>query len=201
MAAPASVDIKKLQGKWVMNKSLSDAFDPALSLQGIGWLTRKALAAATITQHLRQSPTTGEDGQPATGITIDQVLTGGLKGSVEQRTLDWHYRGHTDWLFGTVEGRSRYTTLANILEENKGKGVTEEDAKYITDGWLKETEDGEVVESYVDNAGNKWTAWQVWGFADIGGERKFTRRFAVRRKDREEVVRVRLVYDYVGTVE
>jgi hypothetical protein len=42
---------------------------------------------------------------------------------------------------------------------------------------------------------------QIWGFADIGGERKFTRRFAIRRKDRDEVVRVRLVYDYLGALE
>ncbi|KAJ4372214.1 Cyclin-dependent kinases regulatory subunit (Cell division control protein cks1) [Neocucurbitaria cava] len=198
MAAPASVDIKNLEGKWVMNKTISDAFDPVLSLQGIGWLTRKAVGAATVTQHLKQSPTTGEDGQPSTQITIDQTITGGLKGSTEQRTLDWHYRGHTDWLFGTLEGRSRYSTLAKISEESKGKGVVEEDAKYLVEGWLKETEEGEIVESYVDNDGNKWTGWQIWGFAEIGGERKLTRRFAIRKKDKNEVVRVRLVYDYAG---
>lgn len=114
--------------------------------------------------------------------------------------MDWHYRGHTDWLFGTLQGRSRYNTLAKILEESKGQGVTEDDAKYIVEGWLKETEEGEVVESYVDNEGNKWTGWQIWGFAEIGGERRFTRRFAIRKKDKNEVVRVRLVYDYTGGI-
>lgn len=180
------------------NKSLSDAFDPVLALQGIGWLTRKALGAATVYQHLSQAPTTGEDGQPTTQITIDQTVTGGLKGSTEKRILDWHYRGHTDWLFGTLQGRSRYSTLVKIVEESKGKGVVEEDAKYIVEGWLKETEEGEVVESYVDNEGNKWTGWQIWGFAEINGERRLTRRFAIRRKDKNEVVHVRLVYDYAG---
>lgn len=200
MAAPASIDVKSLDGKWVMNKSLSDAFDPVLSLQGIGWLTRKAIGAATVTQSLRQSSVTGEDGQPTTQIVIDQAITGGLKGSTETRILDWQYRGHTDWLFGTLQGRSRYSTLAKILEESKGQGVTEEDAKYLAEGWLKETEEGDVVESYVDNDGNKWTGWQIWGFAEVGGERKLTRRFAIRRKDKNEVVRVRLVYDYAGEV-
>ncbi|KAF1839967.1 uncharacterized protein K460DRAFT_297364 [Cucurbitaria berberidis CBS 394.84] len=198
MAAPSSVDIKNLQGKWVMNKVISDAFDPVLALQGIGWLTRKALGAATVYQHLSQSPTTGEDGQPTTQIDIDQAVTGGLKGSTEKRTLDWHYRGHSDWLFGTLKGRSRYNTLAKILEESKGNGVVEEDAKYLVEGWLKETEDGEVVESYVDNEGNKWTGWQIWGFSEINGVRRLTRRFAIRKKDKNEVVRVRLVYDYAG---
>jgi hypothetical protein len=183
------------------NKSLSDAFEPVLALQSVGYLTRKALGLATVTQHLRQSPTTGEDGQPTTAITIDQMITGGFKGSVENRTLDWHSRGHTDWLFGSVEGRSRYSTLAKILGESEGKGVVEEDAKFLAEGWLKETEEGEVVEAYADNDGNKWTALQIWGFADIGGERKLTRRFAIRRKDKDEVVRVRMVYDYLGALE
>ncbi|KAH7399311.1 hypothetical protein BKA66DRAFT_545475 [Pyrenochaeta sp. MPI-SDFR-AT-0127] len=198
MAAPATIDIKNLQGKWILNKSLSDSPDPVLALQGVGWLTRKALGAATVTQHLKQSPTTGEDGQPTTHIEIDQLVTGGLKGSTEKRTLDWQYRGHTDWLFGTLQGRSRYNTLKAVLEESKGQGAVEEDAKFLVEGWLKETEEGEVVESYVDNEGNKWTGWQLWGFAEINNERRLTRRFAIRRKDKDEVVRIRLTYDYAG---
>jgi hypothetical protein len=183
------------------NKSLSDAFDSVLVLQGIGWLTRKALGAATITQHLSQTPTTGEDNAPTTNIKIDQFITGGLKGTVENRVMDWHYREHTDRLFGTVKGRSRYSTLAKTVEEGKSAGAKEEDMKFLAEGWLKETEEGDIVESFVDNEGNGWTAWQVWGFADIGGERKLTRRFVVRKKANDEVVRVRLVYDYVGTLE
>lgn len=174
------------------NKSLSDAFDPVLALQGVGWLTRKTLGAATVTQHLKHH--TAEDGT-SSQIDIDQVITGGLKGSSEKRTLDWQWRGHSDWLFGTVKGHSRFTTLSTILE---GEGVTEDDAKYLAEGWLKETEEGEVIESFVENEGNKWTAWQVWGFAEIGGERKHVRRIVVRKSDKNEVQRVRLVYDYAG---
>lgn len=201
MAAPAKVDIKNLQGKWVINKTLSDATDPVLSLQGVGWLTRKAIGAATITQQLRQSPTTGEDGQPTIAINIEQIATAGIKGNTENRVLDWHYRGHTDWLFGTLQARSRYTTLAKVLEESKGKEHHEGDAKFLAEGWLKETEEGEVVEAWADNDGNKWTGWQIWGFAEINGTRMLTRRFAIRRKDKNEVVLVRLVYDYLGDLE
>ncbi|KAF2132833.1 hypothetical protein P153DRAFT_174751 [Dothidotthia symphoricarpi CBS 119687] len=201
MAAPATIDIKNLQGKWLMNKSLSDNSDPALSLQGMGWLTRKAIGAAVITQHLNQSSTTGDNGEPCTLIEIDQLLSGGMKGTTERRILDWSFRPNSDRLFGELQGRSRYTTLANIIEESKGKGVTEGDAKYLAEGWLKETEDGEIVESFVDNEKNKWTGWQVWGFAEIKGERKLTRRFAVRKTGKDEVVRIRLVYDYLGSLE
>jgi hypothetical protein len=150
---------------------------------------------------LQQTPTTGEDNAPTTHIKVDQVLTGGLKGSVENRTLDWHYREHSDWLFGTVKGRSRYSTLQKLQEEGKTMGATDEDVKFVTEGWLKETEEGDIVEAFADNEGNKWTAWQIWGFAEIGGERKLTRKFVVRKKDKDEVVRVRLVYDYIGALE
>jgi len=201
MAAPASADIKKLEGKWVMNKSLSDAFDAVLVLQGMGWLTRKALGAATVTQHLYQSTIDGEDNTPTTEIKIDQLITGGIKGSTETRILDWHYREHVDRLFGTVKGRSRYIALAKAIEEGKTAGVSEEDAKFVAEGWLKETEEGDVVESFVENEANKWTAWQIWGFADIGGERKLTRKFVVRKVGSDEVVRVRLVYDYTGALD
>ena len=177
---------------------MSDSPDAVLALQGVGWLTRTAIGLATVTQHLKQSPTTGEDGKPTTQIDIDQTVTGGIKGTSEHRTLDWHFRGHSDWLFGTLKGRTRYNTLKDLVEESKGQGHVEEDAKFLAEGWLKETEEGEIVESFVDNDGAKWTAWQIWGFAEINGERRLTRRFAIRKKDRNEVVRVRLTYDWKG---
>lgn len=86
------------------------------------------------------------------------------------------------------------------MEEAKGKGATEKDAEYLVAGWLPETEEGEVVESYVDNEGAKWTGWQIWGFAEKNGQRMFSRTFAIRKKDKDEVVRVRLYYDWAGEI-
>ena len=169
-----------------------------LALQGIGWLTRKGLGAATITQHLRQTTTTGEDGTPTTEIVIEQLLSGGFKGNVEKRILNWSPGSHTDWLFGTIETKNRYSTLAKVKEENNGQSA---DADFMVDGWLKETEEGEIVEGYAVNEKQGWTAWQIWGFADIGGERKLTRKFVVKKTGKDEFTRVRLVYDYLGTLE
>ena len=47
MAAPPEVTMTNLTGKFVMNKSLGDNLEPMLILQGIGWLTRKAIGLAT----------------------------------------------------------------------------------------------------------------------------------------------------------
>ena len=150
-----------------------------------------------MTLHVKQY--TLEDGSGTVKIDIDQVLSGGLKGSTEERTLDWEWRGHTDYLYGTVRGRNRFNSLAGVVEEGKAKGgAEEEDAKFLVEGWLGETQEGEVMEGFVENEGSGWTAWQVWGFAEIGGERKYVRRIVVRKTGKEEFKRVRLVYDWAG---
>ncbi|KAH7123599.1 hypothetical protein B0J11DRAFT_436446 [Dendryphion nanum] len=206
MAAPASVTIKSLDGKWVINKTHSDPIDPVLALQGVGWLTRKAVGLATVTQHL----TTSTSG-PSPTLTIDQVATGGLKGTKESRVLDWEWQPpHTDWLFGTLKGKSRYTTLAALAESGPNASghdgpLIDEDRKFLCEGWLPETKDGEVIESFAENEGAKWTGWQVWGFGDVDGQRWFVRRFVIRRIEGKgagtpgtEVVRVRLCYEWAG---
>ncbi|RYC54577.1 hypothetical protein CHU98_g11632, partial [Xylaria longipes] len=72
MAAPATKTIGDLSGKWVLNKTLSDPTDPALALQGVGWLLRKAIGAATI--HI--SVTQYVDDGGVTHIDIDQSASG-----------------------------------------------------------------------------------------------------------------------------
>lgn len=90
-----------------------------------------------------------------------------------------------------------------LEEEYKGKGdaVKEEDVGFLVkEGeWREETVEGEVVESYVENEAKGWTGWQVWGFADVAGQRMFTRRFVVRKGD--QVERIRLVYDWAGKLD
>jgi hypothetical protein len=73
----------------------------------------------------------------------------------------------------------------------------------LTEGWLPESAEGEVVESYVENEGNGWTAWQIWGFAEVevkGEKQRMHVRRAVVRKGKE-AVRVKLVYSYGGELD
>lgn len=105
-------------------------------------------------------PDDNKESGPTTHIDIEQVATAGMKGTTEKRALDWTYRPHSDWLFGELQGRSRFNTIDGILKEGKEKGAKEEeDAKHLAEGWLEETLKGEVVESYVDNDGKSWTGW------------------------------------------
>ncbi|KAF2468073.1 uncharacterized protein BDR25DRAFT_232582 [Lindgomyces ingoldianus] len=198
MAAPSEKTIRSLDGKWIINKTLSDSTDPVLALQGMGWLTRKAIGLATVTQHLKSYTEPPEDnptGAPITHIEIQQTASGGLKGTSEKRILDWQFRPHSDYLFGDLRGRSRWNTLTKLKEEYAGKAL-EQDAEFLCEGWLEETVNGEVVDSFVENEGKGWTAWQIWGFAEVDGVRMLTRRFVVRRG--EEAKSCRLIYDWAG---
>lgn len=81
-------------------------------LQGVSWLTRKALSYATITLQIKEytgAPPEAEDAnKQVRRIDIDQTVTGGIKGTTERRVLDWKNRPHSDHVFGNVVGQSRF---------------------------------------------------------------------------------------------
>ncbi|KAK1769982.1 hypothetical protein QBC33DRAFT_307894 [Phialemonium atrogriseum] len=194
MAAPASRTLKDLNGKWTMNKTLSDSPDPALALQGIGWLTRKAIGLASITLDIKEyegvpSPPSEAAG-PATHIEIEQLATAGVKGTTEKRCVDGEWREHGDWLFGRVRGRSNWIASAADVED-----------KFLAGGWL--AGEGEasgpagegLLESYVESLDSDWTARQIWGFQTVEGERRYCRNIVVAKGAQR--VEIRLVYDYL----
>lgn len=185
MTAPPEKTIGDLTGQWVLNKSLSDDVDPVLQLQGIGWWTRKAIGLATVTLHVKQYI----DDDKVTHIDIDQTATGGIKGTTELRTLNWEFKEHTDHIFGELKGKTRWTTLDLI------------DDDFLKQEWLdgeaeKGGPDGEfVLESYVEATAG-WTGKQVWGFAIVEGERRYTRRVVITKGS--EVLKIRMVYNWNG---
>ncbi|KAF5698917.1 hypothetical protein FGLOB1_11708 [Fusarium globosum] len=184
MAAPAEKTTSDLSGKWVLNKTLSDSSEPILSLQGIGYLTRKGIGLATITLDINQynappkPPNTSTD--VFTHIDITQSASG-LSSTHENRCLDFNNREHTDWLFGTVRGRSRFVTLDEIEED------------FLKTGWLTEG-DGKFIQSIAESVDNGWVANQIWGFEEINGERRYVRHILVTNGDKK--VTAKLIYDY-----
>ena len=185
MAAPANKTTKDLNGKWVMNKSLSDSPEPALILQGISYLIRKAIGLATVTLTINEydappkPPNTSTD--VYTHIDIDQSASG-LSSTQENRCLDNEYREHSDWLFGKVRGQSRFVSLDELEDEHLKKG------------WLAEGDGKAFVYSHVESEENGWTATQVWGFKTVNGERRHCRNLLVKKGDKR--VELCFVYDW-----
>ncbi|KAI1813294.1 hypothetical protein GGS20DRAFT_553968 [Poronia punctata] len=201
MAAPASKTIANLSGKWVLNKTLSDPTDPALSLQGLGWILRKGIGAATISITAKQY----KDDAGHVHVDIDQTASG-LKGTQELRTCDWEPHEHKDWIFGRVDGRTRFLTaeeLAALVAGPDAEAIAGKwtNGKYLAEDWLEgETEaTGPNGASHILNhvkADNGWFATQVWGFQNIGGERRYTRNVVVAKGDKFE--NFKMVWDFVS---
>jgi len=185
MAAPPSITTLNLSATWVLNKQLSDSgdTDEILRLQGVSWLTRRAIGLATITLYVKHY----KDNDNVEHIDIDQRLTGGLPGTTENRTLDWTFRENSDYLFGPVLGRSRRVSLDRI------------DNEFLRKGWLPDTEQHGAINSYVKSDTPKsdktWIAEQTWGFEEINGERRYVRHVDFVGSNNEHV-QARMVYDF-----
>ncbi|KAK3329732.1 hypothetical protein B0H66DRAFT_35961 [Apodospora peruviana] len=195
MAAPPTKNIGDLSGKWTMNKSQSNPLEPALALQGIGWLTRKAVGIATFTLDVKHytgppSPPADPSAPAVAHIEIDQLGTGGIKGTTEKRCLDNQFREHSDWLFGHVRGQTRWIDLPEISDEFLKSGWLDTDAE-------KGGPNGEKhLISYVESLDNGWTATQIWGFKEVEGLRKYVRNVVVAKGT--ERVEIQLVYDWAA---
>ena len=205
MAAPPEVTLKALDGTYTMvpffprgsritpltpvrpqNKTLSDDPDPMLTLQGVGWLVRKAIGLATVTLEVKEYV----DDEGKTHIDIGQTVTGGINASPEHRTLDWTVRAHKDGVFGNLEGKSRWATLTHV----KADGTWDE-AEWLCEDW-EGSADEDHVQSFVENKESGWTAHQIWGFQTVNGERYYSRKVVVNKGG--EIVKARYVYDFHG---
>ncbi|PGH09081.1 hypothetical protein GX51_00834 [Blastomyces parvus] len=216
MAAPNTITIHNLNGTWVMDKSISNDPDGIFKLQGMSWLTRKAIGLATVTLKIKQT----KNAQGADELAIDQLLTGGVKGTSEHRVLDWSERDHADHIFGDVVGQSRFLKAGAASEGSGGKRLPEVDvqtktgdadkdvavAKFLrgeilanddlTEGFVVDGENEDFMQSWVRSKGDGWTAEQIWGFEMVDGVRRYTRRIVVAKG--EEIEKVRLVYTFVS---
>ncbi|KAJ6621592.1 hypothetical protein B0H10DRAFT_2214970 [Mycena sp. CBHHK59/15] len=185
MAVPAHFTILDITGKFTMNKTLSDPTDTILTLQGVGWLKRKAIAIGTVTLYIKHY----KDGQAIEHVDIDQTITGGIPGTREERTLSWTERSTDDSLFGAVVGKSRRVNASELEEE------------FLKKNWTADTLEHGVIESYVysdtPKSGTTWIADQAWGMEEINGERRYARHVKFTGPNGEDI-EARLVYDYLG---
>ncbi|KIY45754.1 hypothetical protein FISHEDRAFT_66807 [Fistulina hepatica ATCC 64428] len=163
MAVPTEFSTVNISGKFVMNKTLSSDIDDMLRLQGVGWLTRKAIGLATITLDINHY----RDDEAVEHIDISQTLTGGIPGTTEERTLDWNERTHEDYIFGAVIGKSRRVKVEEI------------DVEFLKEGWTPDAVETGLIESYVESdtpkSGTTWIARQIWGIEVINDQRSYAR--------------------------
>lgn len=135
---------------------LSSPVNPTnLSQQGVGWLTRKGIGAATLTLTFESSVS---DTQTTT-ITMRQTLTGGIAGSTEERIMDWTERERANHIYGNVQTRSQLV-----------KGVKSDDGAFRPDLTLQSNSDNESIKQEIKNflqAGQPYLAPGQDGDAEV----------------------------------
>jgi hypothetical protein len=178
MAAPEEVTLQNLAGKWSLNKALSDDFSQVLALQGVNVLIRKAIGAASVYLNIVQ------DSQ--TELKMEQTATAAsIPGTTEEYVLDWEWRTNHDAFFGNVEGRSRWISQEEA-RQNGAQG-----------GWPADDSEGKLIQAVGKKPNGAWKATHLWGFEEVDGTRRHTRRIRIVSKDGEEII-VRMVYDFEG---
>ncbi|KAL4811283.1 hypothetical protein BDV18DRAFT_129046 [Aspergillus unguis] len=219
MATPADITLANYNGSWTMDRNISDPTDPVLAMQGLSWFLRTTLAWVSITLKTKQYQSPDSTDKTIQHIDVDNIVTGGVQGTSEQRVTDWQRREHNDTIFGKVEGQSRFirgsadakgnvrpdVEICTKIEDEKIKrflrGEIGADGKetvgFTADKVGEEFGEGEGLwlHSWVESVDSTWTAEQVWGFETINGERYHTRRVAVANNG--EYVLARLVYTFV----
>lgn len=178
MAAPSHKTLKDLKGKWRLNKSLSDDITPVLALQGTNTLLRKAISSASVSLAISQPQ--------ADKYHIKQTATSAsIPGTTEEYILDDEWRRNHDAFFGDVNGRSKWITIEDAQRQYPD----------IRSEW--EQGDCKVILAEGGKPDDSWTAVRIWGFEEVGGERRYTQRVKVWNKKGEEV-KVKMVYDFAG---
>nr|KMM65927.1 LOW QUALITY PROTEIN: hypothetical protein CPAG_02268 [Coccidioides posadasii RMSCC 3488] len=204
MAAPAEITIQDLNGRFCMDKTVSNDADPILSLQGISWLTRKAIGIATITLHIKEYK---DDDEHLISVAFPAPPSTATSTKTRTNDPDNIFSTDNNRLVRTAAGADGKILPAVEVQTKAGNEKDQEAvARFLsgeiladgsaTEGFVAGEGEDYWVHSWVESVNDGWTAEQIWGFENINGVRKYTRRVVAEKKGK--VIRARLVYDFLG---
>ncbi|PLB54515.1 hypothetical protein P170DRAFT_442609 [Aspergillus steynii IBT 23096] len=196
----SDASIRNLSGTWVMDKTRSFNVDGVLKLQGVGWITRRAVSAATAFLKITQGADAGDE-----WMIIEPSLSGVMNGGQETRPLTWAEFKHNDALFGLVIIRTHYIAGARVSDhqvrplvelQTKNAGSNVEtfltEAVVIDQGveYSGETVAKAFIHDFVRSVNSGWTAEQIWAVETVGDEKFLTRRVVVQKGTSSETAHV-----------
>ncbi|KAL4988022.1 hypothetical protein BDW68DRAFT_177353 [Aspergillus falconensis] len=211
MAAPGDITVKTLKGSWTLDKPVSNNMDGILKLQGVSWLSRKAISAATLTLNFTSGVEPSQSsGEPTVHLTMRQTLTGGIGASTEERIMDWVERERSNHIYGDVLSRSRLIKGAREednsvrpdldLQSKPSNDATKEEVQKFLRGAVGQADSDDLTDLFIHDFGRNeksgWTAEQIWSIEVLDAQKCLIRRVAVVRDDEYELAR--LVYKFSG---
>ena len=139
---------------------------------------RKVLNAAKVTLTIQESEVDG-----VTHLQIESKPGAGLPPSTEARVFNNEPVEVEHPLFGKVRSQTRWATAGElqVVDASLAQGFEEGALAYVRTEHLEH--EGTLTQ-------------QAWGFEEINGTRFHTRHVVVSKGD--EVVKVKVVYDYLG---
>jgi len=133
-------------------------------------------------------------------IEIDQEASGVPSGGThEHRTLDFQERELTDRVFGKIKGQTKFIGADEIASVIAEKGVS--DGGHLSSDWIESDAEktgpngASHVFNHVASVEEGWTATQVWGFQNVGGERRYVRNVVVAKNGESQ--KFKMIYDFV----
>ncbi|KAK4985521.1 hypothetical protein LTR50_005929 [Elasticomyces elasticus] len=177
MAVPDSLTIKDISGTYTLNKALSDSMQPMLRMQNINFMVRQVVQYSSITVTLKQFA----DPKGKVHLEQQQTTTGGMR-TTKDRIVDGEWSQKDNKIWGPVRTRTRFVKLRDI------------DDDFLKAGWTQDCLEGEVIETMDESLSDTWTARQVYGLAEVNGEKKQVRKIVAKKGD--QVERIRMVYNW-----
>ncbi|KAJ5721695.1 uncharacterized protein N7483_009629 [Penicillium malachiteum] len=193
MAAPLSKDITNLEGTWHLNRKLSDDPDQMFALQGVPWITRKALRFASLSLQISQSiscsdvssdsatESPSEDGGSVTTLHVRQTVTPGSFNSETSCVVNGQFQDMSLPIFGDIKMKLQYVSTDDIKNDLMRQSFEDACASKM------------VIDEGAENPKMGWSAHVLWGFENIHGKRYLTRN--VRTWKNDESIVARMVYD------
>ncbi|KAL4936246.1 hypothetical protein BDV06DRAFT_233584 [Aspergillus oleicola] len=215
--------MEELNGRWLMEKSLSTGTDAMLKLQGIGWTLRKGISLATIRLEITVHPGTTSP-SPST-IDVLATLTGGIAGNKETKILNWEPTDQNDYLMGLCEARSELVhgvpdeqgdiypefEMVSVVPDERARRYLRGEildngarATWALANWKNEGKEGGEegrgtwVHTVLRNKDVGWTVEQIWAVEVIEGKKYHTRRIVAANKG--QYVLGKIMYSYIGEV-
>ncbi|KAF2763678.1 hypothetical protein EJ03DRAFT_332532 [Teratosphaeria nubilosa] len=137
-----------LNGPWKLNKDLSSDATAAMDIQGIGFLTRKAVSVATKLAPLRIS--VAQKGKEE--IIISYATMASLPAIKEElRPANDEWMEKKDPMVGKIRIRSRWTTTSEL--KSKGSDT------FLTDGL---GDDETILEAEIESLEKDFKMDQLW---------------------------------------
>ncbi|KAJ7642236.1 hypothetical protein FB45DRAFT_902078 [Roridomyces roridus] len=171
-------------GKFALNKKLCGDINKVLVVQGIGFITRKAISVGRITTIIKHY----KDAAGVEQLEIDSAIVGGITVSKEHRIVDGQARPSEDLLFGPIVTTARRAQPADLT------------IPFLKDGWTAETLQNGVIHVEIASGlanKNNWTMNQTWGMQEINGERRYVVHLKITSPSEDHEIMV--VYDDLGS--